>query len=111
LKEKTGLTKKDVDLFLKALTEVIKEKVRIFDMLPVNPEGKQYFLQVLNDDNVVRIPYLGSFKQRASESRYGRNPQTNETMYISGSRSVAFRAAANMKTKDDGSTQDEEEDE
>jgi len=55
---------------------------------------------VLKNAAEIRIRDLGTFKQKVSAPRVGRNPQTGEELQIKGSKSVTFSAATAMKIKD-----------
>ena len=80
LKDKSGLTKKDVDSVLAALTEAISE-------------------QVLDGGKEIRLRDFGTFKQKVTKARMGRNPRTGEAIPVSGSTSVGFSAATAFKKK------------
>lgn len=80
LKEKTGVSKKDIAEVLGALTETVKD-------------------EVLTSGKEIRLRDFGTFKQKVSKPRTGRNPRTGEELQISGSKSVAFSASATMKVK------------
>ena len=45
----------------------------------------------------VRVPGLGTFTVRHRAARTGRNPRTGESIQISASYSVGFKAAKNLK--------------
>lgn len=79
IKDKTDMKKKDVESVLNALLEIVKEQVLV--------EGAE-----------IRLRDFGTFKQKESAPRLGRNPQTGAEIQIKGSKSVAFKTA--MKIKD-----------
>ena len=57
--------------------------------------------EVLKGGKELRMRDFGTFKQKASAARKGRNPKTGEELQISASRSVTFSAASSMKIKDE----------
>lgn len=57
--------------------------------------------EVLKGGKELRMRDFGTFKQKASAARKGRNPKTGEELQISASRSVSFSAASSMKIKDE----------
>jgi nucleoid DNA-binding protein len=77
LSEKTGLKKKDSELFLNALVEMITEN--------------------LKEGNSVRFADLGTFKATERKARNGRNPKTGESMLIPAKRSIGFTPAKSLK--------------
>jgi len=81
IKNKTGLTKKDIESMLGALTDTVKE-------------------EVLTSGKEIRIRDFGTFKQKISKPRAGRNPRTGEALHIKGSTSVGFSVANALKKKD-----------
>ncbi len=81
LKDATGVSKKDIGEVLGALTDVVKE-------------------EVLDSGKEIRLRDFGTFKQKLSKPRTGRNPRTGEELQISGSKSVSFSASSTMKIKD-----------
>ncbi len=81
LKEKTGMEKVDVDTVLTALAATVHE-------------------QVLTKGNEIRLRELGTFKQKVSAARAGRNPRTGETIQISGATAVSFSVSSALKKKD-----------
>ena len=80
LKDKTGVSKKDCEAVLGALSEAVKE-------------------EVLGSAKEIRLRDFGTFKQKVSKARMGRNPRTGEELQIKGSKSVGFSVAAAMKVK------------
>lgn len=81
LKDKTGVSKKDCEAVLGALSEAVKQEVLV--------SAKE-----------IRVRDFGTFKQKVSKARMGRNPRTGEELQIKGSKSVGFSVAAAMKVKD-----------
>ena len=82
LKDKTGISKKDVEVVLIAFTETVREEVL--------EKGKE-----------IRLRDFGTFKQKVSAARVGRNPRTGEELQISGSTSVSFSVSQGMKIKEE----------
>lgn len=80
LKDKTGVTKKDIDSVLGALTDSIRECV-------------------LDGGKEIRLRDFGTFKPKVTKARMGRNPRTGEAIPVSGSTSVGFSAATAFKRK------------
>lgn len=74
------MSKKDIGEVLAALTDVVKS-------------------EVLDSGKEIRLRDFGTFKQKVSKPRVGRNPRTGEELQISGSKSVAFSASSTMKEK------------
>ncbi len=81
LSERTGVSKKIVEEVLSAFTNYIKEDVR--------DNGKQ-----------LRLLSFGTFKQKISPLRTGRNPQTGESLQIPASTGIAFVASPKIRVKD-----------
>lgn len=82
LKEKTGISKKDVEIVLTAFLSSIRE-------------------EVLEGGKEIRLRDFGTFKQKVSLARVGRNPRTGEELQISGGKSVAFSVSSSLKEKDE----------
>ena len=80
LRDKTGFTSSGIEALLKSFSEIISEEVLV--------RGKE-----------IRIRDFGTFKQRVSQPRKGRNPKTGEELQISGSKSVSFTASSALKVK------------
>ncbi len=76
--EKSGQTQVEVDKTIKAFAEVVVEQVR---------------------DNAedVQIPGLGTFKQKCSEARKGRNPFNGEEIEIKSSKTIKFQVSSTVK--------------
>ena len=81
IKEKSGVSKKDVEAVLGALQDSVKSEVLA--------SGKE-----------IRIRDFGTFKRKVSKPRTGRNPRSGEAIQISGSKSVGFSVATALKVKD-----------
>ena len=81
LKEKSGIEKKDIESVLAALTATVHD-------------------EVLTKGNEIRLRELGTFKQKVTAARAGRNPRTGETIQISGAKAVSFSVSSAMKKKD-----------
>ena len=75
--EKTELTKKDTELLLNALVEVVSE--------------------ALSNGDEVALSGFGKFEVRERAARTGRNPQTGETIEIAATKAPAFKAAKALK--------------
>mmetsp|Transcript_21461 Transcript_21461/g.29514 ORF Transcript_21461/g.29514 Transcript_21461/m.29514 type:complete len:160 (+) Transcript_21461:60-539(+) len=89
LKEKTGLPKKSLESALIALTDTIKEKV-------------------LHDGIDIRIKDFGTFKQKVTSARKGRNPRTGEELQIASTTSISFSVSSSLKIRDGEDDTDEE---
>ncbi len=72
-----GLTKADVTRVFEATFNLIKEE--------------------LVKENDVAVSGFGTFKKSERAARTGRNPQTGETIQISASKSVSFKASKTLK--------------
>lgn len=77
ISEKTGLTKKDSELALKALIETIEETVA--------------------KDESVNLVGFGKFEPRARAEREGKNPQTQEPLHIEATVVPVFKAGSGFK--------------
>lgn len=75
--EKTEQTKKDTEVMLNTLIDVISE--------------------TLSNGEEVAIAGLGKFTVRERAARSGRNPQTGETIEIAASKAPAFKASKTLK--------------
>jgi len=75
--EKTQLSKKDADLALKAVIDVVSEEMQ---------KGEK-----------VQLVGFGTFEVSERAAREGRNPQTGETMTIAASKSPKFKAGKALK--------------
>lgn len=82
--EKTGFTKKDVEAFIKAQTEVMTEA-----LVENRTEGQTV--------SVVSIPSFGTFKVSYTQGRTGVNPKTKEEMEIPASYAARFSASSALK--------------
>lgn len=80
LRSATDFKKKDIELVLSAFVKVISENV-------------------LENGNDVRLAGLGTFRQKVTAGRTGRNPKTGLPIFIFGGKSVTFSAATNMRRK------------
>ena len=78
LAESRGLTKKDAELALDSVLDVIVEAIKA---------GEE-----------VSLFGFGKFSPKANAARTGRNPQTGEAIKIAASKSVRFAPAAAFKT-------------
>ena len=75
--EKTGLSKKDSEAALKAVTGTIADALK-------------------NGDKVQLVGF-GTFEVRERAAKTGRNPRTGETMQIPASKLPAFKAGSDLK--------------
>ena len=75
--EKTEMTKKDTELLLNALVEVVSGALA---------KGEE-----------VALSGFGKFEVRERAARSGRNPQTGEAIEIAASKVPAFKAAKALK--------------
>jgi len=75
--EKTGLTKKESEVALKAFIETVTES--------------------LSKKEPVQLIGFGSFDVAHRPAREGRNPKTNEPMTIAATNAVKFKAGAALK--------------
>ena len=76
------MTKKDVETVIIAFTNAVRDEVLV--------GGKE-----------IRLRDFGTFKQKKSAARVGRNPRTGEELQISGSTSVSFSVSQGLKVKDE----------
>jgi len=77
LADARGLSRKQVDELLNALTDTIVKSVK---------KGES-----------VKIPGLGIFRLRKMKARMGRNPQTGEAIKIPARKKVGFSVAKTFK--------------
>ena len=75
-----------------------REHFRIF-ISPYRDFSRLQNGQVLVKGNEIRLREFGTFKQKKSAARMGRNPRTGEQLQISGSTSVGFSTASALKVK------------
>lgn len=75
--EKGNMTKKDAEVALAAMTDVITE--------------------ALVSGDKVQIVGFGTFEVRERAARMGRNPATNEEIEIPASKAPAFKAGQALK--------------
>ncbi len=74
---KTELSKKDVELALKAFVDVVTEE--------------------LKNGGKIQLVGFGTFDTSERAAREGRNPQTGETMQIAASKAPRFKAGKALK--------------
>jgi DNA-binding protein HU-beta len=72
-----GMSRKQSDAMLTALTDLVIKTVKRGDAL--------------------KIPGLGTFRLRKSKARLGRNPQTGEVIKIPARKKVGFTVAKSFK--------------
>lgn len=77
--EKSGLTKKDAEVALKAFVESIQG--------------------ALENGEKVQLVGFGTFETRERAAREGRNPKTKETIQIAASTVPVFKAGKEFKEK------------
>ena len=75
--EKTGLTKKDAEAAVKAVTDTITDAM-------------------IQGDKVQLVGF-GTFEVRERSARTGRNPQTKEVVEIPASKAPAFKPGKALK--------------
>ena len=75
--EKTGLTKKDAEAAVKAVTDTITDGM-------------------IQGDKVQLVGF-GTFEVRERAARFGRDPRTGESMEIAASKAPAFKAGQGLK--------------
>lgn len=76
--EKTGQSQDNVNKVLNAFVEVLVPEVR-------------------DNGETVSFPGLGTFKQKFTEAREGRNPMNGEKVQIKASRNIAFKPQSTVK--------------
>ena len=64
--------------------------------------------QVLDNGNDLRVKNLGTFKQKATAARTGRNPKTGEELQIKAITTIAFSVASNLKVREGEETEEDE---
>ena len=77
LADKTGLSKKQIDIVLDEMVTLITTSVKKGDP--------------------IKVPNLGSWKKRRTSARMGRNPQTGEPIKIPTRTKVRFTVAKSFK--------------
>lgn len=77
LAETLGMKKKDTEMVMDALIELITRELRT--------------------GNEVNLSGFGKFQIRNRIEHNGRNPQTGESLLIPASKSVGFKASATLK--------------
>ncbi len=77
ISEKTGSSKKSVEVSLNALTEIISKELK---------KGEK-----------IQLVGFGTFETRKRAARKGRNPQTKEEIKIPASVAPAFKAGKALK--------------
>ena len=75
--EKTGLTKKDAEAAVKAVTDTITDAM-------------------IQGDKVQLVGF-GTFEVRERAARFGSDPRTGESMEIAASKAPAFKAGQGLK--------------
>lgn len=76
--EKTGQSQDVVNKMLNAFVEVLVPEVR-------------------DGGETVTLPGLGTFKQKLTAAREGRNPMNGEKVQIKASRGIAFKPQSTIK--------------
>jgi len=77
LADKTGMTKKDMAMFLESLVETLTS--------------------LLRKEEKINIAGLGIFKVADRKAREGRNPRTGESIHIPASKKLRFTASKVLK--------------
>ena len=72
-------------------------KASATDALDATIEAIESGLTQAKKGDGVRVPGLGTFTVKHRAARTGRNPRTGESIQISASYSVGFKAAKNLK--------------
>lgn len=75
---RTSCTKKDVNAIVDALGDVIIEECR-------------------DGGETVTLPGVGTFKQKSSAARMGRNPMTGESIKVKASTTIKFTVSSAVK--------------
>lgn len=75
--DKTGLSKKDAEVALKAFTDVVAEELK---------KGEK-----------IQLVGFGTFEVSERAARTGRNPQTGKEMTIPASKAPKFKAGKALK--------------
>lgn len=75
--EKTGLTKKDAEKALTAVTDIIRD--------------------TLVDGDKIQLVGFGSFEVKHRAARTGHNPRTSETIEIAAAKVPVFKAGKALK--------------
>ena len=75
--DKAGLTKKQAEAALNAMTDVVAETLKAGDK--------------------IQLVGFGTFEVKESAARAGRNPKTGETIQIAASKRPAFSAGKALK--------------
>lgn len=76
--EKTGVSQKEVNLVVDALSEIVVTECR-------------------DNGDSVNLPSLGIFKQKVNSARLGRNPATGEALEIKESHTIVFKPSSALK--------------
>ncbi len=76
--KRTGMRRKDVDLIVSAIVEIMMETFKA---------GEK-----------VQFPGLGTFTVRERAAHRGRNPYTGETITVPASRYISFSVGKTMKS-------------
>ena len=63
--------------------------------------GRQIVVQCRDNGEDISLSTLGSFKQKVSAPRKGRNPLTGEIIDIKGSKTIQFRPMPSVKVIDE----------
>ena len=75
--EKSGLSKKDCEAALNAMTEAVTDALKV--------------------DDKVQLVGFGSFEAKKRAARTGRNPRTNEPVEIPAAKLPVFKAGKALK--------------
>lgn len=78
ISEKAGISQENVNKVLNAFVEVTVPEVR-------------------DNGETISLPGLGTFKQKLTEAREGRNPMNGEKVQIKASRNITFKPQSSVK--------------
>lgn len=79
--EKTGISQDNVNKVLNDFVEVTVPEVR-------------------DNGETISLPGLGTFKQKITEAREGRNPMNGQKVQIKASRNITFKPQSSVKVVD-----------
>lgn len=78
LADHAGITQEQVHKIIDELAQIIVADVHV-------------------DGNSLTIPRLGTFRQKKSAARMGRNPKTGASIQIAASTSIGFKMSSSLK--------------
>ncbi len=65
-------------------------------------------MQVFEKGSDLRVKNLGTFKQKVTAARTGRNPKTGEELQIKAITTIAFSVASNLKVREGEEAEEDE---